>query len=154
MASHLQRRGRGVVVAAAVALAVAAAVAASRIQHVSADAVSLSMTFIDLLRAGELDKAYELTVMSDDVGRDLKGFADKVRREGVEGGARTGAAEMREVRPFQSYGNRLRRWINGESVDQTEANVDFSVGGVPFKVGLVRFKDGRWRVRNFQSHAA
>ncbi len=61
---------------------------------------------------------------------------------------------MREVRPFQSYGNRLRRWINGESVDQTEANVDFSVGGVPFKVGLVRSKDGRWRVRNFQSHAA
>jgi hypothetical protein len=134
------------------ALLLATAWAATRIQYVPREALSLSIDFVDLIRSGQIAKAHGLTTKDGGVGRDLAAFTDKVHREWGDNVDR-GPAEVRHVRPFQSYGNRLRRWISGQSTDEAETSVDLSVGGLPFEVRVVRLMGGGWRVRYFQVHA-
>jgi hypothetical protein len=141
------------------ALVLAMAIAAVRVQYIPSEAVSLSIAFVDLIRSGDIAKAHELTTKDGGVGRDLAAFTDKVDREwgghdGDRGPADRGPAEVRDVRPFQSYGNRLRRWISGRSMDAAETSLDLSVGGLPFEVRVVHLRGGGWRVRYFQGHAA
>ena len=64
-----------------------------------------------------------------------------------------GAARFVAARPFQSYGNRLRRWWQGRPVDPPQCWLEFSVDGVPFQVREVRTDGGGWEVDLFQSHA-
>lgn len=54
--------------------------------------------------------------------------------------------------PFQSHGNRLRRWVAGREVDAPQVRVEFE-GACLFGVTLRRIGPGQWRVTRFDSHA-
>jgi len=122
--------------------------AATKIQDVPSEAADLAKTFIDLIHAGELQKAYELTPENDDVGRDVATFIDKVNRErsGHDGGVRQGVVQLREVRPFQSYGNRLRCLTSGRDTVPIETSVDLSIEGLLFEVPPIYRVDLGWPV--------
>jgi hypothetical protein len=63
-----------------------------------------------------------------------------------------GAARFASIFPFQSNGNRLRRWINGTDVDMPEVNVEFDGAGL-FGVRMRRNLTGVWKVFRFACHA-
>ena len=107
--------------------------------------------FVELLQAQDLSGAYGLTTQRGDVGRSLEEFQSVVRRQWP--GDRSAMVRRLAVGPFQSYGNRLRRWLRGQQVEMPELHVEFSVGGVPFEVRERSTKDGEWKVSYFQTHA-
>jgi len=53
---------------------------------------------------------------------------------------------------FQTYGNRLRRWLAGRKVDPDRIGLEFEAGP-PLEIRMVSSPDGKWRVTYFQTHA-
>jgi hypothetical protein len=116
--------------------------------------LAISRNFIDLVRAGELDRAYQLTDQRSSVGRTLATFEARIRGQlPIEPLPTRPAAELIGNRSgFQSCGNRLRRWVSGRKIDPDIMSFDYVVG-VPFEVRLSSDDQGRWRISYFQSHA-
>lgn len=114
-------------------------------------AIKTAQSFVDGLRTHELQQAYQRTTQRGEVGSSLAEFQAVVRRQWPA----TAPAYVRfeAVRPTQSYGNRLRRWLRGQEVDPPQLWLEFSVGGVPFTVRETRGHDGEWKVDYFESHA-
>jgi hypothetical protein len=123
-------------------------------RYVSRAPIDLSRNFIALIEAGDLGGAYLLTDQKADVGSTVADFEANIRYQlaidvfpanrpieliGTQGG-------------FQSYGNRLRRWVTGRKTDPDQVNVDYFVG-LPFEVSLRSNDRGEWRITYFQSHA-
>jgi hypothetical protein len=123
-------------------------------RYVSRVPIDISRNFIALIQAGDLGGAYLLTDQKADVGSTLADFEANIRYQlaidvfpanrpikliGTQGG-------------FQSYGNRLRRWVTGRKTDPDQVNVDYFVG-LPFEVSLRSNDRGEWRITYFQSHA-
>ena len=113
-------------------------------------AIRAAQNFVDCLRSHEWERAYELTNRQSDVGKNLGEFQGIVHQQWP--GAPPAPAQFLAVRPFQSYGNRLRRWVHGQEMDPQEVSLEFSVDGVPFEVRETRV-GGEWKVNYFQSHA-
>jgi hypothetical protein len=112
--------------------------------------LAISRNFIDLVRAGEFDRAYQLTDRRVSVGRTLGAFEAKIRDEFPAGPA---AAELIANRGgFQSCGNRLRRWVFGRKIDPDITSFDYFFGA-PFEVRLTSDDQGQWRISYFQGHA-
>ena len=63
------------------------------------------------------------------------------------------AVRFLAARPLQSYGNRLRRWLEGREADPQEMWLEFSIDGMPFEVREARRDGGAWKVDFFQAHA-
>ncbi|EQA64143.1 hypothetical protein LEP1GSC062_4452 [Leptospira alexanderi serovar Manhao 3 str. L 60] len=61
--------------------------------------------------------------------------------------------EIKELNPKQSYGNRLRRYLNGRKVEEDRLNVAYNPCGIPFQISLRLNQNGNWKVVNFQFHA-
>ena len=114
-------------------------------------AIATAQGFVDCLRARELQRAYQLTTQRSEVGSDLAEFQTIVWQQWPT----TAPASVRfeAVRPFQSHGNRLRRWLHGQEIDPPQLRLEFSVGGVPFTVRETRGPSGEWKVDSFASHA-
>jgi hypothetical protein len=114
----------------------------------------ISRNFIDLVRAGELDRAYQLTDRHISVGRTLAAFETRIRGQlPIDTLPTSPAAELIGSRGgFQSCGNRLRRWVAGRKVDPDIMSFDYVVG-IPFEVRLASDDQGQWRISYFQSHA-
>ncbi|MES2610123.1 MAG: hypothetical protein V4679_07770 [Pseudomonadota bacterium] len=55
--------------------------------------------------------------------------------------------------PFQSHGNRLRRWAAGRTLDEPQVRVEFVGSPCLFGITLRRTADGQWKVVGFSSHA-
>ena len=106
---------------------------------------------MDCLRSDELERAYRLTIRRGEVGGDLGEFQTVARRQWPT--AAPASVQFLGVRPRQSYGNRLRRWLRGQSTDPPEMWLEFSVDGVSFEVRERPTDDGGWKVDFFQSHA-
>lgn len=114
-------------------------------------ALQTAEKFVELLKAQDLPGAYQLTTRRGGVGSNLEEFQTVVRQQWPGGTSAT--IRRLAVGPFQSYGNRLRRWLRSQQVEMPELYVEFSVGGVPFKVSERYTKDGEWKVSYFQTHA-
>ena len=114
-------------------------------------AIGTAQSFVDCLRVREVTHAYQLTTQRGEVGRSLAEFQAVVRQQWP---ATTPASVRFEaVHPFQSYGNRLRRWLHGREADPPQLWLEFSVDGVPFTVRETRVNKGEWKVDYFESHA-
>ena len=103
------------------------------------------------LQARELSQAYLLTTQQGEVGKSFADFQQVVHQQWPEGTA--APVQRLAVGPFQSYGNRLRRWFRGQKVEMPELHVGFSVGGVPFEVREKYVGKEEWKVSYFQAHA-
>jgi hypothetical protein len=116
--------------------------------------LAISRNFIDLVRAGEFDRAYQLTDRRISVGRTLAAFEARIRNQlGIDAFPASPAAELIGSRNgFQSCGNRLRRWVSGRKIDPDTMSFDY-LFGVPFEVRLASDDHGQWRISYFQSHA-
>jgi hypothetical protein len=124
-------------------------------QYVSPDAIALAERFLALVKAGNFTEAYALTTQDAMSGRTQEQFeANLHRRIGLVLTNTNAVAELRGVRNgFQTYGNRLRRWIAGRKIDPDGVSLEFSVP-VPLEIRLMSSKEGKWKVSYFQVHAA
>ena len=121
-------------------------------RYVSPDAVALGERFLSLVKAGNLADAYSLTTQDALPGRTLEQFESNLhRRVAVE--ALTAKVEWRGVHGgFQTYGNRLRRWLAGRKIDPDSIGLEFEAGS-PVEIRVLSSPDGKWRVTYFQTHA-
>jgi hypothetical protein len=124
-------------------------------QYVPPDAITLSERFLSLIKAGNLSEAYSLTTQDAMSGRTEEQFEANVRRRlGSVLVNEHSVAELRGVRNgFQTYGNRLRRWIAGRKIDPDGVSLEFSVPA-PLEIRLVSSREGKWKISYFQVHAA
>ena len=114
-------------------------------------AIQTAESFVGFLKGRKLEQAYRLTTQKDEVGRSLTAFQTIVDQQWP--GVPTAPVKRLAVGPFQSHGNRWRRWMQGREVELPELRVEFSVGGVPFEVRERNAGHGEWKVSYFQSHA-
>ena len=121
-------------------------------QYVPPDAITLSEHFLSLVKAGNLAEAYSLTTQDALPGRTLEQFESNVHHR-VAVDALTSTVEWRGVKGgFQTYGNRLRRWLAGRKLDPDSIGLEFEAGP-PVEVRVISLPDGTWRVTYFQTHA-
>ena len=114
-------------------------------------AIRTAQSFVDCLHSHELEQAYRLTTRQSEAGRSFGEFQNVVRQQWP--GAPPVSVRFLGVHPSQSYGNRLRRWVNGQEIDPQDLWLEFSVDGMPFQVREARVGGGEWKVRSFQAHA-
>ena len=114
-------------------------------------AVQRAHHFVRFLQVGAWEQAYALTDQQTAVGKTLGDFRRLVARQWP--GTPPASVRLLSVRPFQSYGNRWRRWAAGREVEQTVLHLEFTVDGVPFEVRERYAGHGEWKVNYFQSHA-
>ena len=121
-------------------------------RYVPPDAIATGEHFLSLIKAGNFAEAYSLTTQDALPGRTLEQFESNVHhRVTVE--ALTATVEWRGVRGgFQTYGNRLRRWLAGRKLDPDSIGLEFEAGP-PVEIRLLSSPDGKWRVTYFQTHA-
>jgi hypothetical protein len=121
-------------------------------QYVPPDAIAVAERFLSLIKAGNFTEAYSLTTQDALPGRTLEQFESNVHRR-VAVDALTPTVEWRGVRGgFQTYGNRLRRWLAGRKIDPDSIGLEFEAGP-PVEVRVVSSPNGKWRVTYFQTHA-
>lgn len=109
-------------------------------------AVDRAQAFITLLEAGQFDKARELALINEYVGRTPEEFASLMPRQLCR------VDHVEWTAPPQTNGNRLRRWWQGVEVEMPELDVEFQ-GTCLLKLSLRRGDDGQWYVFNMQRHA-
>jgi hypothetical protein len=121
-------------------------------QYVPPDAIALGERFLSLIKAGNLTEAYSLTTQDALSGRTQEQFESNVQHR-VAVDALTSTVKWRGVKGgFQTYGNRLRRWLAGRKIDPDSIGLEFEAGP-PVEIRLVSSPDGQWRVAYFQTHA-
>jgi hypothetical protein len=123
-------------------------------RYVPPEAIALAERFLSLIKAGNLTEAYSLTTQDAMSGRTLEQFQSNVRqRVAVDSLVRKQTIEWRGATGgFQSYGNRLRRWLAGRKIDPDIIRLEFDAGS-PVDVRLVSSPEGKWRISYFQSRA-
>jgi hypothetical protein len=129
----------------AVCAAIAAHAWATR-QYSHEQEILTAHRFVELLRDQNYDSAFELTTKSKVWGYDGESFHQFAPRQ------LCGQFSVTEVFPFQSNGNRIKRWVRNETADMPEVNVQYS-GSCFFRVTLRRVANGDWQVLKFGSHA-
>jgi hypothetical protein len=121
-------------------------------RYVPPDAIAAGERFLSLVKAGNFAEAYSLTTQDALPGRTLEQFESNLRHR-VAVDALTAKAEWRGVHGgFQTYGNRLRRWLAGRKLDPDSIGLEFEAGS-PVEIRLLSSPDGKWRVTFFQTHA-
>jgi hypothetical protein len=121
-------------------------------QYVPPEAIASAERFLSLIKAGNFAEAYSLTTQDALPGRTLEQFESNVHRR-VAVDALTSTVKWRGVKGgFQTYGNRLRRWLGGRKLDPDSLGLEFEAGP-PVEVRVVSSPDGKWRVTYFQTHA-
>jgi hypothetical protein len=109
-------------------------------------AIAHAETFVALLRENRFSEAYELTTKTGGAGNSLEQFTDLAKRQFCD------LKSTDYSFPFQSNGNRLRRWLKGQPLDMNQITVEFS-GACLFGVSMQSSADSEWKVYMFQSHA-
>jgi hypothetical protein len=115
-------------------------------EHVPAVPIQTAQAFIDYLHANNYESASALTMRNGYTGKTPDELVVASRRQLCKLTRRVGTF------PFQSNGNRLRRWLSGREVEMPEVQVEF-VGDCLFGVTLRHVGGGQWKVYNFASHA-
>ena len=124
-------------------------------RYVPPEAIAVAKRFIALIEDGNFTEAYALTTQDAMSGRTQEQFESNVRhRIAQQVILQHPAVDWKGVRGgFQSYGNRLRRWLAGRKMDPYILSLEFTVGA-PLEIRLISSPDGKWRVVYFQTHAA
>ncbi len=107
------------------------------------DAVAVAQNFLAHLERQEFSEAYALTVHNNYVGKTLAVFSSNAEP--------CPSAVLKYSFPFQSNGNRLRRWLAGKEVEMLEVGVEFNCP-IPYKIILRRIL-GQWKIFNYGAHA-
>lgn len=116
-------------------------------KHHPAQAYDVAVRFLQLVKAKDLDSAYNLTAKNSLVGRDNVAFQKIVARMclSTQGDGTTF--------PLQTNGNRLRRWLNGRDIEMEEVGVEFEGLLCPMTIKLRQGPDKAWKVYFFENHA-
>jgi hypothetical protein len=124
-------------------------------RYVPSEAIEMARRFISLIESGNLREAYALTTQDDLSGSTFEAFETKTRDriDQVVFAAHPPIQWVGERGGFQTYGNRLRRWLAGRKLDPELLRLEFTAGA-PFEVRLVSVGEGKWKIRYFQTHAA
>jgi hypothetical protein len=123
-------------------------------QYVPPDAIALAERFLSLVKAGNFAEAYSLTTQDALPGRTLEQFESNVGHRMGGLNEKQSIAWRGERGGYQTYGNRLRRWLAGRKLDEDRISLEFELeGGIPAEIRVVSSPDGRWRVTYFQTHA-
>ena len=142
-------RKRRLALALAVALAGVCAAAAAwwlHQQHHPTEAVNAAKAFVHDMERHDHAAAFARTLGGPATGTTPLELARTARRQLCP------PAAVVYTIPFQSHGNRLRRWVAGREVDEPQVRVEFA-GACLFGVTLRRVGPGQWRVTRFDSHA-
>ena len=115
-------------------------------EHRPTNAIAQAETFVFLLNADKLSEAYDLTLQNELTGKTLAAFEEVAKRQFCS------LDKTTTTFPFQSNGNRLRRWYQGRALEPAEVTVEFT-GSCLFGVTLHSNSSGKWKVYFFQSHA-
>ena len=115
-------------------------------EHVPTVPIQTAQQFIDYLHANNYESAIALTMRHAYVGTTPQELAAISRRQLCR------VTQMVGTFPFQSNGNRLRRWFSGREVEMPEVHVEF-VGECLFRVTLRPVGGDQWKVFSFGSHA-
>ncbi len=115
-------------------------------EHRPAGAVQVAQAFIAHLQAGRFPEAFALTVQQGQVGRTPEALREVAGRELCR------VDRLVSTFPFQSRGNRLRRWVMGREVEMPLVQVEFA-GACLLGVSVRRTAQGEWRVQRFAGHA-
>jgi hypothetical protein len=115
-------------------------------EHRPQQAIDQAQTFVNLLQLNKLEDAYQLTLKNELVGKTDADFATLVKQQ------MCGVNKHTTTFPFQSNGNRMRRWIAGRPIEPSDITVEFT-GSCLFGVTLRYVAGGMWKVYFFQSHA-
>ena len=124
-------------------------------RYVPPEAVETSRRFISLIESGNLREAYALTTQDDLSGATFKAFETRTKNriDQTVFAAHPPIQWVGERGGFQTYGNRLRRWLAGRKLDPNLLSLEFTVG-TPFEVRLVSVGEGKWKISYFRTHAA
>ncbi|HTJ95877.1 MAG TPA: hypothetical protein VL381_00275 [Rhodocyclaceae bacterium] len=123
-----------------------AAVLWLKAEHTPVEAIKVAQTFITHLGEHEYPQAYELTVRRAYVGTTANELANISKQQFCK------VNHMVSTSPFQSNGNRLRRWLSEQEVEMPEIRVEFEGGACLLGVTVNNTAAG-WRVSKFASHA-
>jgi hypothetical protein len=108
------------------------------------DAIAVAQKFLQHLERREFPEAYALTVQNNEyVGKTLATFSSNAEP--------CASRLFKYTFPFQSNGNRLRRWLSGKEVEMFEVGVEFECP-YPYKIVLRRVF-GQWKILNYGAHA-
>jgi hypothetical protein len=115
-------------------------------QHVPAAAIDVAKTFVSLLNDRQFPQAYELTTKEARIGTSASAL------EAIAAGQACKADRVVGTSPFQSNGNRLRRWLSGAAIEVPQIRIEFE-GACLLAVTVAHTDDGRWLVSAIASHA-
>jgi hypothetical protein len=116
-------------------------------QHHPKEAVDVAQQFVTLLYQDKFESAYALTIKNGYTGKTLTEFQANAKTERC-----SSEPKYDYTFPFQSNGNRLRRWINGSQIDMQQINVEFKSNCL-LGVRVKKTSDQKWRVYSFALHA-
>jgi hypothetical protein len=116
-------------------------------QHYPKEAIDVAQQFVSLLHQDKFESAYALSIKNGSIGKTLTEFEAKARRERCPS-----EPKYDHTFPFQSNGNRLRRWANGSEIDVQEIVVEFKSECL-LGIRLKKTSDQQWRVFRFAVHA-
>jgi hypothetical protein len=124
-------------------------------RYIPPEAVDTSRRFISLIETGNLREAYALTTQDDLSGATFEAFETRTKNriDQIVFVAHPPIQWLGERGGFQTYGNRLRRWLAGRKLDPNLLNLEFTVG-TRFEVRLVSAGEGKWKISYFQTHAS
>ena len=111
-----------------------------------AEAIKVAESFLTHIEARQFPQAYALTLQRGPVGTTLEAFEVTVLRETC------GPVRLVSTSPYQSKGNRLRRWLSGATVEMPEVRVEFE-GACLLGLTVSHTEDKGWRVARFARHA-
>jgi hypothetical protein len=117
-----------------------------RSEHVPSEALHVAQAFVAHLDAKEFAQAYELTAKGGYVGKTPAELEVVARRQLCK------ITRVAGTFPFQSNGNRVRRWASGREIEMPEISVEF-VGSCLLGVTVRHSPTEGWRVFKFASHA-
>lgn len=104
--------------------------------------------FVQLFFNNELEQAYGLILKNHFTAKDFNEFKKRAKTEIRE----QDNYKILYAYPKQTNGNRLRRLIKGERVDEPRVSIEFD-SGVLFRVVVCKLGDNQWKVCRFDSHA-
>jgi hypothetical protein len=124
-------------------------------RYIPLEAVETSRRFISLIESGNLREAHALTTQDDSSGATFEAFETRTKNriDQTVFVAHPPIQWVGERGGFQTYGNRLRRWLAGRKLDPNQLSLEFTVG-TPFEVRLVSVEEGKWKISYFRMHAA
>lgn len=115
-------------------------------EHRPEEAIAQAQNFINFVQENKLEEAYQLTLQNQLVGKTVGDFSVNVKNQICSLNKQT------TTFPFQSNGNRMRKWLRGRPIEPPEITVEFT-GSCLFGVTLRYVEGGLWIVYFFQSHA-